>query len=87
MFYYSSAFNFLKVGYVSVTLSHSSSCSHTGFNQSKPIFIPSNTTATAHKKNCCTSSNSINSLLQKLSKNSLKTSQVGSPLFGGFINL
>ena len=74
-------------GYLFVTLGHSSLCSHTSFNQSKPIFFPSNTVATAHKKNCSTSSNSVNSLLQKLSTNSLNTSQAGSPLFGDFPNL
>ena len=77
MFCCSSAFNLLKLGYLSVTLGHSSLCSHTGFNQSKPIFLPSNTAATAHKKNCSTSSNSVNSLLRKLSTNSLNTSQAG----------
>ena len=78
MFCCSSAFNLLKLGYLYVTLGHSSLCSHTGFNQSKPIFLPSNTATTAHKKNCSMSSNSVNSLLQKLSMNSLDTSQSGS---------
>ena len=78
MLCYRSDFNLLKLGYPSVTLGYSSLCSHTGFNQSKPIFFPSNTAATAHKKNCSMSSNSVNSLLRKLSTNSLNTSQVGS---------
>ena len=78
MFSCSSAFNLLKVGYVFVMLGHSSLCSHIGFNQLKPIILPSNTVATAHKKNCSMSSNIINTLLHKLSKNSLNALQAES---------
>ena len=87
MFCCSFPFNLLKLGYLFVTLGQSSLCSYIGFNQSKPICLPSNTATTTHKKNCSMSSISINSLLWKLSKNSLNTSQAGSPVFGDFPNL
>ena len=47
-----SAFKWLKMGYLSITLGHSRLFSHIGFNQSKSIFLPSNVVSTSHRKNC-----------------------------------
>ena len=82
MFYSSSAFNLLKVGHLHIQMCHSSSWSHIGFNQSKPIFLPSNKAATAHKKNYSTLSNSVKSLLWTFPTNSLNTLQVWPPFWG-----
>ena len=73
-------------GVLYVTLGHSPSWSYTHFNQSKPIFLPSNAAATTHK-NYSTPSNRVKSLLLKFPTNSLHTSQMGSPFFGESSNL
>ena len=50
-----------------VTFVHSRLFYHIGFNQSKPILLPSNIAATTHRKHCYTSSNNIKSFFLNVS--------------------
>ena len=82
-----SAFKYLKVGYFSVTLGHSMWCSHKGFNQSKPIFLPFNAMAIGHRESCSMSYYSIEILHQNASRNALSTLHMRWPHFVDFPNL
>ena len=55
--------------------------SHIGFNQSKPILLPSNIDAITHRKNCSTSSNSIESFFLNVSTEVLNMARAAICLF------